>query len=151
MAKAKGKKKQGGQPPGQSNTQTAANQVQLETKPPGRPTSQSTQREVGQADPNDTDPDVPSLVDVPADPPLQESSNSSNRTPLDPTAPPYVPRSNQMSSPTPSNSLCPRVIEVETVTSTSVRSGRMSPHRIDDDGAASRQGSQSMRTESSFQ
>jgi hypothetical protein len=37
------------------------------------------------------------------------------------------------------------------VTSTSVRSGRMSPHRMDDDGAASRQGSQSMCTESSFQ
>jgi hypothetical protein len=147
MAKAKGKKKQGGRPPGQSNTQMEANPVQPETKPSGRRTRQSTQRAMVQADPNNTDPEVPSLVGVPADPPLQESSQRpTDRTPLDPTAPPYVPHSNQQSSPTPSNSSCPRVIEVETVTSTSVRSGRMSPHEIDDDGAASRQGSQSVCT-----
>jgi hypothetical protein len=91
MARAKGKKKQGGRTPGQSNTRTEANPVQPETKPPGRPTRQSTQRAVVQADPNDTDPEVPSLVGVPADPPLQESSHPTDRTPLDPTAPPYVP------------------------------------------------------------
>jgi hypothetical protein len=43
MATAKGKKKQGGRPPGQPNTQTEVNPVQLETKPSGRPTRQSTQ------------------------------------------------------------------------------------------------------------
>jgi hypothetical protein len=70
---------------------------------------------------------------------------------LDRTAPPYVPGSKQKSSPTPSSSSCPRIIEVEMVTSISARSGKMSPHRIKDDGAASRQSSHSIRTEWSFQ
>jgi hypothetical protein len=72
MAKAKGKKKQGGRPTGQPNIRMETNQVQPETKPSRLPTHQSTQRTMGQVDPSNTDPGVASFVGDPVDPPLLE-------------------------------------------------------------------------------
>jgi hypothetical protein len=145
MARAKGKKKQGGRPPGQSNP------VQPELKPPGCPMHQATQQVVGQVDPSNTDLDIASPAGDPVDPPLQEPSSSTYRPPLDTRAPPYVARSNQKPSwsLTPSSSSRPHIIEIEMVTSNSVHSGQISLHRIDDDGdgATSRQSYHSVCTE----
>jgi hypothetical protein len=132
MARAKGKKKQGGRPTGQPNNRTETNPVQPETKPSGRPTRQSTQRTMGQVDPSKTDPDAAPLSGDPGPGP----SSPTDRTLLDPTVPPYVPRSTQKLSPTPSSLSRPRVIDVETVSSNSVRSDLTSPHRFEDVGGA---------------
>jgi hypothetical protein len=154
MARAKEKvekKKQGGQPTGQPNNRTGTNPVQPDTKPSGRPTRQSTQQATGQVDPSKTAPDAQQatgqvdssksnpVATPPSGDPGPGTSSPTDRTPLDPTAPPYVPRPTQKSSPTLSSSSRPRVIEVETVSSNSVHSAQMSPHRFDDAGGTPRQ------------